>query len=98
MIVSLPPRPIDARWALRRIWSANCDDLRFREYADHIIRISPTLDAVPVVRCKDCKHRFSSYNCPMRRIVAPADGMMHYEDFTTDEGFCYKGEKIGVDE
>ena len=53
----------------------------------------PAVDAVPVVRCKECQHRYSTYDCPMRRIVAPAEGQMYYEDFTTDEGFCDRGER-----
>ena len=34
------------------------------------IKIAPTVDAVEVVRCKDCKHRHSSEYCECR----PADG------------------------
>lgn len=38
----------------------------------------PAIDAVPVVRCKDCKHR-GGYNCPIDR--------------TDGDGFCHRGEK-----
>ena len=32
--------------------------------ADDVILSMPTVDAVEVVRCKDCKHR-GDYGCPM---------------------------------
>lgn len=54
---------------------------------------APTFDAEPVVRCKECKHRGDTYKCPMRRLVLPLDGAGHYEDFTTDDGYCHCGEK-----
>lgn len=56
-----------------------------------IIEQAPVIDAVPVVRCKDCANRNSSYDCPMRKIFVPVEGSMYYEDFTTDEGYCFKG-------
>lgn len=46
-----------------------------------------------VVRCKECQHRYSTYDCPMRKIVVPVEGMMHFEDATTDDGFCDKGKR-----
>lgn len=49
------------------------------------------IDAVPVVRCKDCKHRGTSYDCPFRHLMfTEADGY-HYVDKTTDDGFCSFG-------
>ena len=35
-----------------------------------MVETAPTVDAVEVVRCKDCKHRHSSEYCECR----PADG------------------------
>ena len=54
---------------------------------------APVIDAVAVVRCKECQHRGSTYDCPMRKIVVPVEGVMHIEDITTDEGFCDKGKR-----
>ena len=54
---------------------------------------TPTIDAVPVVRCRECKHRGSPYNCPMRNLVMPFSGPGSYADYTEDDGFCHKGEK-----
>lgn len=56
-----------------------------------IIEQAPIVDAVQVVRCKNCANRGSSYNCPMRKLYVPVEGVMHYEDYTTDDGYCHKG-------
>lgn len=55
---------------------------------------APTIDAVPVVRCRECKHRGSPYACPMRKLVIPVEGPGAYEDCTEDEGYCHKGERM----
>jgi hypothetical protein len=48
---------------------------------------APTIDAVPVVRCKDCKYKFSANGhnkdgCPLDGV-----GLMH------DDDFCSCGER-----
>ena len=57
----------------------------------------PTIDAVPVVRCWECKHRYTE-NCPMYFH----DSYWHegyeeyvddYTDHTEDDYFCPKGER-----
>ena len=57
----------------------------------------PTIDAVPVVRCWECKHRYTE-NCPMYFH----DSYWHegYEEYvdddtdhTEDDYFCPKGER-----
>lgn len=50
--------------------------------ADRVIRQMPTVDAVPVVRCRDCR-KFKTYGC---RMVASG-----YDDF------CSYGERKGGD-
>lgn len=45
---------------------------------DSVIDKAPTIDAVPVVRCKDCKHRHSSEFCECR----------------PDDAFCSDGAKM----
>lgn len=57
------------------------------------VESAPTIDAVPVVRCKDCKHRGTSYECPFRHIAFTEAEGYHYVDCTTDDGFCSFGEK-----
>jgi len=86
-------RLIDANAAdVERIccyYGDNCRIEDVQEWLDD----QPTIDAVPVVRCKDCKHRGSSYNCPMRKLVMPWQGAGSYEDCTEDEGYCHIGVK-----
>lgn len=57
------------------------------------IENAPTIDAVPVVRCKDCANRGTSYSCPMRKLVMPVEGPGAYEDCTEDMGFCHMGKR-----
>lgn len=62
-----------------------------------IIEKQPTIDAVPVVRCVDCKHR-CTFVCPMyhtETYIGDLDGFDDdYEvDRTDDDGFCHLGER-----
>ena len=54
---------------------------------------APAIDAVPVVRCKDCKNRGTSYDCPFRQLVFTEAEGYHYEDVTLDDSFCSFGER-----
>ena len=47
-----------------------------------------TIDAVPVVRCKECRRRYDVDECPM--CVLHRDG---YFEYTADDGFCDRGER-----
>ena len=59
---------------------------------------APTIDAVPVVRCRECKHRGDETNCPMCEMVSTwneDDGSDYYfADRTDDDGYCHKGAKM----
>ena len=63
---------------------------------------APTIDAVPVVRCRECKHRYTE-NCPMYfHDFYWLEGYGEYvdddTDHTEDDYFCQKGErKEGAD-
>ena len=63
-----------------------------------LIMKAPTIDAVPVVRCKDCKHR-GGYNCPMYHTETSLDDLDGFDDYNVDktdsDGFCHRGEKKG---
>lgn len=50
------------------------------------IENAPTIDAVPVVRCKDCKHRMLSGYCKM---CWHSDG-----SYALDDEFCSMGAKM----
>lgn len=62
---------------------------------------APTVDAVEVVRCKDCKHRGIAGECPMCYTEDAYDEDYGYDywdvDKTVDEGFCHCGEKMDAE-
>ena len=88
-------RLIDADALIEMIYSdcalfldKTCDGKRISCYPNRIVRNAPTVDAVPVVRCKDCKgvYKESDYEywCgrngfPMRRVTA--------------EDYCSRGQR-----
>ena len=49
---------------------------------------APTIDAVPVVRCKYCIRRYDTDECPMCFLI---EG--NYCEYTNENGFCYRGER-----
>ena len=54
---------------------------------------APTIDAVPVVRCKDCIRRYDTDECPMCFLI---EGK--YCEYTNENGYCDRGErKEGAD-
>ena len=46
-------------------------------------------DVVPVVRCRECKHRYTM-NCSMYYECSQCGGQW---DWTTDDGFCDRGQR-----
>ena len=48
----------------------------------------PTVDAVEVVRCKDCIRRYDTDECPMCFLI---EGK--YCEYTNENGFCDRGER-----
>lgn len=68
----------------------------------YLIENAPAIDAVPVVRCKDCKHRNNHNVCPMMFMSGEVDwekGTVHYTitSHASDNDFCSKGEKMNGD-
>ena len=49
---------------------------------------APTIDAVPVVQCKDCIRRYDTDECPMCFLI---EGK--YYEYTNGNGFCDRGER-----
>ena len=58
------------------------------QYATLILREAPTIDAVTVVRCKDCIRRYDTDECPMCYL---SEGK--YYEYTNENGFCDRGER-----
>lgn len=68
------------------------DTLMSYEVADMIedcIENTPTIDAVPVVKCRECRYRYTM-NCSMYYECARCGGQW---DWTTDDGFCDRGQR-----
>ena len=64
-----------------------------RQDIEEWLNTSPTIDAVPVVRCKYCIRRYDTDECPMCFLI---EGK--YYEYTNGNGFCYRGErKEGAD-
>ena len=61
------------------------------------IKESPAIDAVPVVRCKDCWKR-GGYQCPMfyEELESYDEGAYEWiaHDSTEKNGFCDRGERM----
>ena len=55
---------------------------------DCVVNDAPTIDAVPVVRCKDCIRRYDTDECPMCFLI---EG--EYYEYTNENGFCDRGER-----
>lgn len=75
-------------------WSGALVQARWiRQY----IKEAPTIDAVPVVRCKYCKYRGYD-DCPMchdEYTYDEDDGGDYYTvDNTEDDGFCHMGARM----
>lgn len=57
------------------------------------VLVLPTVDAVPAVRCKDCRRRGKRGECPLVHLVIAPDGLKDIRDYSDDNGFCYYGDK-----
>ena len=64
-----------------------------RQDIEEWLNNAPTIDAVPVVRCKYCIRRYDTDECPMCFLI---EG--NYCEYTNENGFCDRGErKEGAD-
>lgn len=64
-----------------------------RQDIEEWLNNAPTIDAVPVVRCKYCIRRYDTDECPMCFLI---EGK--YYEYTNGNGFCDRGErKEGAD-
>lgn len=57
------------------------------------IEAAPAVDAVPVVRCRECRHRGDPDECPMLCEVYYGFETERY-DRSEDDGFCHRGAKM----
>ena len=61
-----------------------------RQDIEEWLNNSPTIDAVPVVRCKDCKHAWIH---PCGYVYCHRDGRNAYEMTFNLDSFCSYGER-----
>jgi hypothetical protein len=59
------------------------DSDRLQHDCDSLLCMLPAVDAVPVVRCKDCKYNGDDEECPLLSMFA----------YTSHDGFCSYGER-----
>ena len=64
-----------------------------RQDIEEWLNNAPTIDAVPVVRCKYCIRRYDTDECPMCFLI---EGK--YYEYTNGNGFCDRGERKEGDE
>ena len=66
------------------------DDFYSHDYFpfEDVLNSVPAVDAVKVVRCKDCIRRYDSDECPMCYV----SGGQYYE-YTSGNGYCDRGER-----
>lgn len=90
---------------LLREYCVDGDELMMKWYnfmcIDDVVDIAPTVDAVPVVRCRNCKYwdEHSQYGYDSDHGVygnycmlwTPDDDFYAVE--TPEDGFCYNGER-----
>ena len=78
-------RPIDADAldVLTIIGGRMNGKVEFAKTVNEMIQNAPTIDAVPVIRCKDCKYRDNDF----------CTGRGYPNSLVPDNGFCDKGER-----
>ena len=63
-------------------------EMIYRAVPENEIQSAPAVDAVKVVRCKDCAKRGNN-ECPMFFYLGYG-----YADFTSYNGYCDRGERM----
>ena len=77
-------RLVDANALLDLIWRSS------RSAIQDAIENAPTIEAEPVVRCKDCKHKYNDGNQIICQSLYWCDGT-NFEPSAED--FCSRGER-----
>lgn len=77
-------RLIDADALLNRMQKDPLFDLVERYGVSGVIEAEPTVDAVPVIRCKDCKHKNEYGYCTL---------YLNFHHLTADMDYCSDAER-----
>lgn len=63
-----------------------------------VVNNAPTIDAVPVVRCKNCKHfNLQTHECENELLSTDHEGGASYSLNFYDDDFCSYGERRAID-
>lgn len=78
---------------------SNIDCCDIETYNDKLtiieqINEAPTVDAVEVVRCRECKHRYNGKDCTHPLLLSYSFGAIRN---VKDNDFCSYGERKDVD-
>ena len=87
-------RLIDADALMEKEYSRLRDgDVLWRIPPSHI-DLAPTIDAVPVVRCRECKHfNLITHECENELLSTDHEGGTSYSLNFYDDDFCSYGER-----
>ena len=72
-------------------WDSGCW-IRYKMFENQIEKM-PTIDAVPVVRCKDCKYLNIINKAPLYAYCGKSNYIFHLFEEDTREHFCSWGER-----
>lgn len=68
-----------------------------RTKAKEMVADAPTVDAVPVVRCKDCKHWRNFVRSPIQDEVIKSGKLWKYcckvNEMMPEDGYCHRAER-----
>lgn len=73
---------IDASELSKKVFESD-DTPTMKLYLDLLLLNAPAIDAVPVVRCKDCRFDGDEDDCPLLSVAA----------YTNPDDFCSYGER-----
>lgn len=82
-------RLIDADALMRDIARYHLSDGKFQ----HWVEVQPTVDAVPVIRCKDCKHMGDVYLVSLPWLEQKEHRCRYWEHPTTPDDYCNRAER-----
>lgn len=77
-----------------RLIDAAMAPIYLNESACDQIKMMPTIDAVPVVRCRECKHfNLQTHECENESVSTDHEGGASYSLNFYDDDFCSYGER-----
>lgn len=93
-------RLIDADALSVKVLDASYWDNQDEDVIWNLVQDAPTIDAVPVVRCKDCKHRTVTSDGMVCECALPTKRMQDYYIYGSTilarveaDDFCSRGER-----